>query len=138
MPPKATFQKGCLKTSRLWINPKSFLKKAKAATSQSVQKLNGRRNVGLVYVATIAPNAEQTKAARLMGKTVFQSILPASPYRNELAKAAETPMTLLEPMAKFGEKPSASKAGKDINPPPPTMASTKPAKNPARVINVAE
>lgn len=59
-------------------------------------------------------------------------------YLDDPATAVEMPMSLFDPSAICGGSPMANKEGSEINPPPPTMASMKPAVNPAMIRNNTE
>src|SRR6266542_559370 len=74
---------------------------------------------------------DPTKLAVKPSAARSRSTLPRR--QNEIADAVapNTAWPLFVPSATCGGKPAASRAGSEINPPPPAIASTSPAKNAA-------
>lgn len=56
-------------------------------------------------------------------------------YLADPATAVEIPISLFEPKAMLGGSPRANKDGREINPPPPTIASKNPAVKAAMIRN---
>ena len=62
--------------------------------------------------------------------------MPARQNCQALMTAPKVAENLFVPIARWGGMPVASSTGREIRPPPPAMASTKPAKNPPPMTNI--
>lgn len=92
-----------------------------------------------MYVAMIAAPPEATNISGNIFPTVFKSTLPERKNFNALVNVLKELANLFVPKATDGGKPTASNAGVEISPPPPTTESTNEAIKPkATIINIID
>ena len=98
--------------------------------------------IGLTYsggndTTAKVPSIEPIK---VKGNSLRTSLKSTIWFRKNVIDALPAPKildNLLLPRATLGGKLVSNMAGTDINPPPPTMESTKPAKAPATASNIS-
>lgn len=78
--------------------------------------------------ARFAPQAEPESAKATQNTACFHGIKPLFVYRTVVSVVPMAELILFVPMAKWTGKPAMRYAGRDISPPPPATASTKPAR----------
>jgi hypothetical protein len=83
------------------------------------------------------PRNDPKTAGRLIHLQTSQSTFRALANFNELVRAPVVPQSLFVATASDIERPLRAKLGIMMIPPPPAMASTKPAKRPAKKIRDA-
>ena len=111
--------------------PQFFLSRVKIVTAMSRIIMSGFKMSGDRYCTVITPTTAPTRVKGICLRTKRRLSFPA---RIKVAVLATVPIVeaaLLVPSASVGGMPAISSAGNEMSPPPPAMASTKAARNPA-------
>jgi len=113
----------------------SFFARVEASTPSSTSGSRRRRKSGDATVTAQAPANEPAKPAAAAGSRAPQRICTRRLYCQVAMAVPQTPAALLVPSSVAGcaTGNAANRAGTITRPPPPTMASTKPASSEARV-----
>lgn len=97
----------------------------------------GFKYKGGMLITSQVPSREPTNVIGIRRFTKGHSTLPERAYAIAAVNAPNTLDNLLLPSATLGGKLVSNMAGTEINPPPPTMESTKPANAPAKITSAA-
>ena len=98
-----------------------------AAVRGTTMSMTQRSASSLMASASLAPKAEPTRANAAQGRAIFQFTKPCLMKRLVASAVPMHALILLVAIAVWAGNPAMKNAGSDMSPPPPAMASTKPA-----------